>query len=134
MAFSFCVSHFLPQRLNPNLHPAKSKPILSQVLQRGAEVIYRVVDAEEAVVGVLERINGDGAVLCIVALQVERQLAGDAARIDLCAHTIGAHVEQGQYRVVHIVVEQDDAALGTADKVTDKGVGVKDLPVVEDAL
>ena len=30
-------------------------------------MIYRVVDAEEAVVGVLERIDGDGAVLSIVA-------------------------------------------------------------------
>ena len=39
------LSHFLPQCLRPNLHPAKSKPFLAQVLQRGAEVIYRVVDA-----------------------------------------------------------------------------------------
>lgn len=97
-------------------------------------MIHRVVDAEEAVVGVLERIDGDGAVLCIVALQVEGKLLGDVARIDLCTHTVGTLVEQGQHRVVHIVVEQDDAALGTADKVTDKGVGVEDLPVVEDAL
>ena len=46
----------------------------------------------------------------------------DAARIDLCAHPVGALVEQGQHRVVHIVVEQYDAVLGTTDKVADKGV------------
>ena len=36
---------FPTQRLNPNLHPTKSEPFLSQVLQRGADMIYRVVDA-----------------------------------------------------------------------------------------
>ena len=39
-------SHFSPQRLSPNFHPTKSKPFLAQVLQRGAEVIHRVIDAE----------------------------------------------------------------------------------------
>ena len=40
-------------------------------------MIHCVVDAEESVVDVLERIDGDGAVLCIVALQVEGKLLGD---------------------------------------------------------
>ena len=44
-------THFSPQPFSPNLHPAKSEPFLSQVLLRGADMIYRVVDAEEAVVG-----------------------------------------------------------------------------------
>lgn len=57
---ALALSHFSPQRLSPNLHPAKSEPFLSQAFQRGADMIHRVVDAEEAVVGVLERINGDG--------------------------------------------------------------------------
>ena len=38
-------SHFSPQCLSPNLHPAKSEPFLAQVLQRGADMIHRVVDA-----------------------------------------------------------------------------------------
>ena len=42
-------SHFPPQPLTPNLHPAEGEPFLSQVLQRGADMIYRVVEAEEAV-------------------------------------------------------------------------------------
>ena len=56
-------------------------------------MIHRVVDAEEAVVGVLERIDGDGAVLCIVALQVEGELLGNVACVNLCTHTIGAFVD-----------------------------------------
>ncbi len=39
--------YIFSQFLNANLHPAKSKPFLSQVFQRGTEVIYRVVDTEE---------------------------------------------------------------------------------------
>ena len=37
--------HFSPQCFRPNLHSTKNKPFLSQVLQRGADVIYCVVDA-----------------------------------------------------------------------------------------
>jgi hypothetical protein len=33
----------------PHFHPAKSEPFLAQVLQRGADMIHRVVDAEEAI-------------------------------------------------------------------------------------
>ena len=91
---ALALSHFSPQRLSPNLHPAKSKPFLSQVLQRGAEVIHRVVDAEEAVVGVLERIDGDGAVLCVVPLQVEGELLCDVACVNLCDHTVGGSIFQ----------------------------------------
>ncbi len=126
--------HFPLQRLSPNLHPAKCEPFLVQVLQRGADMIHRVIDAEEAVVGVLERIDGDGAVLRIVALQVEGELLGDVARVNLCTHVVGAFVKQGQHRVVHVVVEQDDAAFGAAHQVADESVGIEDLSVIEDAL
>ena len=97
-------------------------------------MIHCVVDAKETVVGVLERIDGDGAVLRIVALQVEGELLGDVARVNLCAHPIGAFVEQGQHRVVHVVVEQDDAAFGAAHQVADESVGVENLAVEEDSL
>ena len=47
-------------------------------------MIHRVIDAEEAVVGVLERIDVDGAVLRIVPLQVEGKLLCDVACVKLC--------------------------------------------------
>ena len=87
-------SHFLPQPIRVQFHPTKSEPFLPQVLQRGADMIHRVVDAEEAVVGVLERIDGDGAVLRIVALQVEGELLGDVACVNLCAHAVGGSMFQ----------------------------------------
>ncbi len=40
-----CNAFFPTQRLRPNLQSAKSKPFLAQVLQRGADMIHRVVDA-----------------------------------------------------------------------------------------
>ena len=49
-------------------------------------MIDGVVDAEEAVVGVLELVNDDGLVLRIVALQVECKLLCDAASVNLCDH------------------------------------------------
>ena len=61
-------SHFPSQPLSPNLHAAEGEPFLAQVLQRGAEMINCFVDAEEAVVGVVELINGDRLVLRVVAL------------------------------------------------------------------
>ena len=91
---ALALSHLLPQCPRPNLHPAKSEPFLAQVLQRGADKIHCVVDAEEAVVGVLECIDGDGAVLCIVALKVEGELLGDVACVNLCDHTVGGSIFQ----------------------------------------
>ena len=86
--------HFLPQPIRPHIHFAKSEPFLSQVLQRGADMIHLVVDAEETVVGVLERIDGDGAVLRIVALQVEGELLCDAACVNLCTHSVSGSIFQ----------------------------------------
>jgi len=49
LAFSFCPSHFPPQRVGGEFHAAEGEPFLAQVLQRGTDMIYRVVEAEEAV-------------------------------------------------------------------------------------
>ena len=64
-----CPLQLAQQPIRPHLHPIKTKPFLPQVLQRGADMIHRVVDAEEAVVGCRELLDGDGTVLRIVALQ-----------------------------------------------------------------
>ena len=49
--YNLCPLQLPQQPLRPHFHPAKSKPFFPQVLQRGADMIHRVVDAEEAVVG-----------------------------------------------------------------------------------
>ena len=40
------LSHFPPQRLSSNFQAAEGEPFLAQVLQRGTNMIHRVVDAE----------------------------------------------------------------------------------------
>ena len=45
-----------------------------------------------------------------------------------------ALVEHRQNGIIDIVVEEDDALLGRADKVGNKGVGIENLAVEEDAL
>lgn len=45
-------SHFPQHPLTINLHGAEDEPFLARVLQRGPEMMDRVVDAEETVVGV----------------------------------------------------------------------------------
>ena len=42
--------------------------------------------------------------------------------------------EHGQSIDVDIVVDERDGAFGLLDEVDDMGVGIEDLPVVEDAL
>ena len=40
---------FPPQRVGAEFHATEGEPFLAQVLQRGADVKHRAVDAEEAV-------------------------------------------------------------------------------------
>jgi hypothetical protein len=45
-------SNLCKQPLHLNLHAAEGEPFLAQVLQRGADMVDGIVDAEEAVVSV----------------------------------------------------------------------------------
>ena len=47
--YSLICHIFSQQPLTSNLHASESNSFLAQVLQRGAEMINRVVNAEEAV-------------------------------------------------------------------------------------
>ena len=38
-------SHFPPQRVGAEFHAAEGEPFLAQVLQRGTDMIHRVVEA-----------------------------------------------------------------------------------------
>ena len=43
-------------------------------------------------------------------------------------------IEKFQYRIINIIVNQDNAFFGTANQVANKGVGIKDLPFKKDAF
>ena len=85
------------------------------------------VDAEVAVVDAVILLHVDGRVLGIMLREVERELLCDALGVDGGSYFRLALVEHGQNGIVDIVVEEDDALLGRADKVGDKGVGIEDL-------
>ena len=59
--------------------------------------------------------------------EVERELLRNAFAVDGDRDLRLALVEHRQNGIIDIVVEEDDALLGRADKVGDKGVGIEDL-------
>ena len=42
---ALALSHFPPQRVGAEFHAAEGEPFLAQVLQRGTDMIHRVVKA-----------------------------------------------------------------------------------------
>ena len=99
----------------------------------------------------------DGLVLGVVFRKVERELLCDALGVDggsyisfadvtlarrnervpfaLALRNFGlAFVEHRQHGIINIVVKKDDALLGRAYEVGNKGVGIENLTVEEDAL
>ena len=65
-------------RLNPAdqilwgyvLHKRESKPLLSQILQWGSDVIDFVVDDKESIVSLVKRLNINGWILGIVSIDI----------------------------------------------------------------
>ena len=97
-------------------------------------MIDGVVDTEVAVVNTVVLLHVDRLVLSIVLHKVERKLLFDLLGIDSGRNLGLTLVEHRQHGIIYIVIEEDDALLGRADKVRNKGVGIEDLPVEEDSL
>ena len=117
-----------------NLHAGEGAPPLAEVLDGGAYVIDRSVDAEETVVGLPECPYLYRSILGIVTLEVETELPAYLLGVDGGGNVSGAFVEQRENGVVDVVVDEDYARLGTLDQVGDEGVGIVNLSVIEDAL
>lgn len=97
-------------------------------------MIDGVVKDKETVVETVGGAYLHSGVLPVVALNVKPESIGDAPGDDGGAHAIGPFGEHLQHRVVHIVVDEDDAILRRADEVRREGVRVENLPVAEDTL
>lgn len=54
--------------------------------------------------------------------------------IDSCNYIIIPFTQQGQYRVIDIIIQQDNRAFGTPDNIRNKCIGIKNLPVVENTF
>ena len=97
-------------------------------------MIDGVVDAEVAVVNTVVLLHVDRLVLGVVLREVERKLLFDLLGVDGGRHLGLTLVEHRQHGIVYIVVEEDDALLGRADEVGNKGVSIENLTVEEDAF
>jgi len=112
----------------------KGEEFFAQILERGADVVCRVVNEQEAVVKFVRLREVDGVVLRVVFCQVELELAGDFSGDDFRVNPGGSFREQEQDGFVHVVVEQDEGFFRGFHEVGGKDVGVEYLPFVKDAL
>ena len=116
------------------MHADIGEEFLAGILQGGPKDVDHIVDDEEAVVVSLTYIYYNWWILLVMTLHVEllllRELAGVYGGRDV-GITIAEH-RQGID--VDVIVDEDDGCLGLFDEADDMGVGIKDLPVVEDAL
>ena len=97
-------------------------------------MVNGIVDNEETIVEAGRFRHNDRRILLVVPCQVGskalRNLPGD----DFSGYPSIPFRQQQQYRFVHIVVNQCDAALGSAYQFRSENVGIKDLPVVKNPL
>ena len=116
------------------MHTDVGKEFLAGILQAGAKEIDLIVDNQETVVVMLADVDGDRRILLVVTLQVELLLLGELAGVDRCRDVGIAIAEHRQGIDVDVIVDEDDGCLGLFDEADDMGIGIEDLPVVEDAF
>ncbi len=120
--------------LRRHLHFREGKEFLPQILQRGTDMINRIVDNQEPVVDVGPFFHFDLRILAVVAAQVQLELVGDVSGYNLGRNIVFAFRERHQDGFVNIVVYQDDTAFRRLYQVGGKDMGVKDLAVIENAF
>ena len=120
--------------ISSNFHPAEREQFLPEAFERRAEVIDGVVDDEETVVEAAVLLDGYGWVLTVVPFKVEVQRFRDPPCDNLRRNFLLAFRQHEQYRIIDIVVNEDDTSLSRTNKVGGEGVGIEYLAVVKDAL
>ena len=97
-------------------------------------MIDGVVDDEETVVVAVALPNTDGRVLPVVSFEIEGKRFRDVSRDNLRRYALFPLRQRQQHRIVHIVVDEDDAFACRPDKVRREGVSVENLSIEEDTL
>ena len=116
------------------MHADVGKELLAGILQAGTEDIDHIVDNEKAVVVSLAVIDSDGGILLVMTLHVELLLLRELAGVD-GGRDVGISIAEHRQGIdIDVIVDKDDGCLGLFDKADDMGVGIEDLPVVEDAF
>ena len=94
-------------------------------------MVNRLVDAQESVVRFVELLNLDGRVLCVVFLEIKRQLARDILCQYGSLHAFLALVQHRQHAVINIIINQYDSFLRSTNQVIHKRICVKNLSIEE---
>ena len=116
------------------LHFDVGEEFLAGILQTGPKEVDYIIDNQEAIMVTLAIIDSDWRILLVMALHVELLLLCQLASVDRGADIGIALAEQGEGRLVDVVVDEDDGLFRLFDEVGYLHVGIKDLPIVEDAL
>jgi len=116
------------------LHADIGEEFLSGILQAGTKDVDHIIDNEEAVVITLAYIYYNRCILLVMTLHVELLLLRELAGVD-SGRDVGISIAEHRQGIdVDVIVDKDDGCLGLFDKADDMGVGIEDLPVVEDAF
>lgn len=97
-------------------------------------MIDGAVEDKETVVETVGGADLHSRVLPVVALNVKPESVGNVPGDDRGTDIVGPLGEHLQHRIVHIIVDKDDAFLCGADEVRCEGVRVENLSVAEDTL
>ena len=116
------------------MHADIGEELFAGILQRGPKEIDHIVDNEETVVVPMTDVDGDGRILLVVALHGELLLLGELASVDGGRDFGAAIAQHGQGINVDVVVYKHNGCLRLLDQVDDMGIGIENLPVVEDAF
>ena len=116
------------------MHADIGEEFLSGILQAGTKDVDHIIDNEEAVVITLAYIYYNRCILLVMTLHVELLLLRELAGVD-GGRDVGISIAEHRQGIdVDVIVDKDDRCLGLFDKADDMGVGIEDLPVVEDAF
>ena len=119
------------------MHADIGEELLASIFQAGPKDVDYIVDNQETVVVSLTVIDCYGWILLIMPLDVELQLSHilrQVTGVDGGRDVGCAMAQHGQGIDVDVVVDERDGAFGLLDEVDDMGIGIEDLPVVEDAF
>lgn len=113
----------------------EGEPFFAEVFERRADVVDDgFVDNEETVVRISEGFYSDRRVLLVVLFEIKGELLGQLFGIDRSGYVLFTFGKEGEYGVVDVVIDQNDAFLGLANKAGNKAVRIVDLTVVKDAF
>ena len=129
------LSDFIQQFLGRGLlHADIGEEFLAGILQAGPKDVGHIVDDEEAVVVSLTYIYYNWWILLVMTLHVELLLLRELACVD-GGRDVGTTIAEHRQGIdIDVIVDEDDGCLGLFDEADDMGVGIKDLPIVEDTL